>query len=285
MLDEIVGGPGTTPAPAPAPAPAAWHASFAADPDTAAYIAAKGLDKLPDLGAAFAQVAAFHRQAEGYIGVPESERVRLPNPADPASVKAFWSKVGVGETPAAYDFSAAKGLDPALATAIQNVAHEANVPVAAAQRIAAALADHNEKSTAAELTQTQERLTAQRAELQRQWGPNYNANLQLADQAARRLGVDVDTAALLGEKIGTDKVLEMFRKIGAATAEDTFVLSPNKEGAQPPTTIADANYQLEALHGDSEWVKRFLAGGHAEQAQHAKLFQAAHPDLYAAAAA
>lgn len=278
------------PATDPAPPPAAWHAAFAADPDTQAYITSKGLDKLPSIADAFKQVTAFHKQAEGYIGIPQDQRLRAPNPADPASVKAFWSKFGVPDTADKYDFSTVKradgsDVDANLIAAARTAAHQLNVPAEAAQKFVGEFVKFQDSQAAAAETATKTALEAARANLQKEWGPNFGANLALADQAAKRLGVDVETSALLAEKIGADKVLEMFRKIGAATAEDTFVISPNKSGTTAPVTITEAKQTLDARKSDPEWGKKLIAGDYETNQEYQRLMRSAHPDLYAAAEA
>jgi hypothetical protein len=281
------GDPPIVPAPAPAPAPAAWHAAFASDPDTAAYITSKGLDKLPSINDAFKQVSEFHKQAEGYIGIPASERLRAPNAADPAAVKAFWAKFGVPDTSEGYDFSTMKRADgsdiqPELAGAMRAAAHQANVPTEAAQKLLGEVVKFQDGQAAAAAQATKTALETARANLTREWGPNYSANLALADRAAKALGVDVDTSALLAEKLGADKVLEMFRKIGASTAEDTFVSSPNKEGGDAPVTITEAKQTLDARKSDPEWVKKLIAGDYQVNQEYQKVMRSAYPDLYAA---
>ena len=288
------GDPNLAPPPPPPAAPpppvdpaSSWYSGF--DADTQAYVTSKGLDKLA-FPEAFKQVAEFHRQAEGFIGIPADQRLRAPNPADPASVKAFWSKFGVPETAEGYDlsgvkFSDGKDIDPAFAAQVRTAAHQLNIPVEAAQKLAGEFVKYQESTIAAGDATLKAALETSRANLVREWGPNYQANLALADLAAKRLGVDVDTAALLSEKVGADKVLEMFRKIGAASGEDTFVVSPNKEGGVAPVTITEARQTLDARKADPEWGKKLLAGDYETNQEYARLMRSAHPDLYAAAEA
>ena len=235
-------------------------------------------------------MAAFHRQAEGYIGIPQDQRLRAPNPADPASVKAFWSKFGVPETAQAYDFSTVKradgtDIDPAFATSLRTAAHQLNIPLEAAQKLAGEVVKFQDGQSAAQLAATKTTIEAAKAALTKEWGPNYAANLQLADLGAKRIGLDVDAAALLAEKVGADKVLEALRKVGAATGEDTFVISPNKETGTTPVTITEASQMLASRLQDKDWGAKVLAGDFEANAEYTRLFQAAHPDLYAAAAA
>jgi len=51
--------------------------------------------------------------------------------------------------------------------------------------------------------------------------------------------------------------MEMFRKIGAGTSEDTFV-EDGRLGS--PATAANAQERLNELQNDSAWRTRLLAG-------------------------
>lgn len=290
MLDDNAGAGGTENQPPPPPPaalpPAAWHADFAADPDTAAYITAKGLDKVTDWKEAFKTVAQSHRQAEQYIGAPADQLVKLPKADDPNAVRAFWQRMGAPAEPAGYDLTGVKrpdgtDLQPEFANFVRQTAADLNLPAEYAPKVAAKVLDFLQSQDVARETQAKEGIEVSRANLQKLWGPNYNANLALADQAAKRLGVDVDTAAILGEKIGADKVLEMFRKIGVASSEDTFVASPNKEGGDAPVTIVEAKQQLDQLKADKEWGAKLIAGDVPTNREYQKLMRSAYPDLYA----
>ena len=275
-----------TPAAAVVAAPP-WHAGF--DADTLAYVQAKKLDGMPNINEAFAHVAKFHRDAEAYIGIPADQRIRTPNPNDPASVKAFWNKFGTPENAEGYDLSGVKSaagqdIDPGLATALRNTLYEHNIPASAAPKVAEAFVKHMDATEAAQMTATEGQLAAQQAALKLLWGPNYDANINLADQAAKRIGLDVQGAALLAEKVGADKVLEVLRKIGANTSEDSFVAGNPMQGATPPMTVVEARETLTVLQGDREFGKRLIDGDLAAKKQWDAAFAAAHPDLIAAAA-
>ncbi len=294
-MDDTNPAGGTDPAAPPAAAPPAappanpaWYANL--DPETLAYVQSKKVDALPNWTDAFKQVADFHKQAEAYIGIPADQRLRAPNPTDSASVNAFWEKFGAQTEPGKYDLSGIKfsdgtDLDPQFVTTVQTLAHKHHLPLEATQALAKDFTGFLEAQDKAEAEATQARLTEQRTNLQKLWGPNYQANLALADLAAKRVGLDVDAAALLGEKVGVDKVLEALRKIGAATSEDSFVASnPNSQGA-PPMTVIEGREKLNALQADKEFGARLIAGDVAAKKEWDIVFASAHPDLIAAAAA
>lgn len=272
----------------PADPPAAWHAGM--DADTLAYIQSKKLDGVADWKEAFANVAKFHRDAEAYIGIPPDQRLRTPNPNDSASVKAFWNKFGVPEAADKYDLSAVKfadgsDLDPEFVSGFRNTLLENNIPAAAAAKVTEAFIKHMDAADVAETEAAKTQLAEAQTRLKTLWGANYNANMTLADQAAKRIGLDVDAAALLSEKVGADKVLEALRKVGAATREDSFVAGNPHQGSAPPMTVVEARETLTMLQGDKEFGARLINGDLAAKKQWDAAFAAANPDLIAAAAA
>jgi hypothetical protein len=99
-------------------------------------------------------------------------------------------------------------------------------------------------------------LKGERDILNREWGTNFEFNKVTAMQGAKRLGVDEATVQALENVVGYSKIMEMFRKIGAGTNEDTFV----EGGHGNPTTTNGAVARKNELMSDPEWVKRYLSG-------------------------
>lgn len=267
----------------PVPPVAAWHAGL--DGDTLAYVTANGLAE-KSAQEAFATAARSHREAQNFIGIPKDQLLRMPSADRPDDARAFWQKLGAPADPTGYDFTGVKPatgeLDVALADSLRAAAAANNLPVPAAQAVLAAVVKHQETVAQAALDATKATLATQQAALRTAWGQNYDANLGIADRTAKALGIDVETASLLGEKVGADKVLEMFRQIGAKMGEDTFVASPNREG-DVPKTLGEAQGHLAMLKADPDFGKRLLAGGAKETLEWNKAFAAAHPELMAAA--
>lgn len=280
MPDEIV-PPVVPPVVDPAPA---WHAALS--PEAQAYVTANGLAEKTALDA-FSVTAQAHQRAQALIGIPKDQLLRMPSAERPDEAKAFWQKLGAPADAAGYDFTgvktaAAADPDPALVQSLREAAAANFLPAPAAKAVAEAVVKYQDATAATALAATQAALKTQQDALRANWGQNYDANLGIADRAAKALGVDVETAALLSEKVGADKVLEMFRKIGSKMGEDTFV-NPGPLGGDVPPAANEAKARLDMLKADPEWGKRFLAGGAAENAEYQKLFAAANPALMAAA--
>jgi hypothetical protein len=205
-----------------------------------------------------------YRAAEKHIGVPPEQLLRLPQPnASEADRRTFWQKLGVPEKASDYDLSTVKfsdgtELDASFAETMRAAFAGANVAKDKATEIAKAIIRFEENRESAALASQELRLSAERAKMETQWGPNKDFNLLTAMNGARRLGITDEQVNALRSTLGEYQTMEMFRRIGAATTEDTFVEGSQATGA--PTTVSGAEAELSRLQQDDAWVKRFLAG-------------------------
>lgn len=212
------------------------------------------------------EAIAAHRQAEKFIGAPADQLLRRPDPADEASTKAFWSKLGTPETADKYDFSAVKTADGAAAPAelieaFRASAFAGNLPQDQAVRLAQDVTKFLEGITNGGV----ESRTAARAEsekqLQANWGANAVANKVIADGAAARLGL---SQAALDAALNADyaSTMEALRKVGAAIGEDKFISNANP--AIPGVmTREQAVARRAELERDTAWVERYQKGDQA----------------------
>ena len=108
----------------------------------------------------------------------------------------------------------------------------------------------------------------------RSWGPNYEANKVIADNAYTAMmaaaGFDQTrmTAAIqkLGESVGRAETMQMLLAVGQKLGEDRFVGgSGGPGGSLGPRTAEGAVARIAELKADSTFVQRYLAGGAAER--------------------
>jgi hypothetical protein len=205
-----------------------------------------------------------YRAAERHIGVPPDQLLRLPQAnASEADRKAFWQKLGVPAEARDYDFSAVRfadgtELNQVFADGMRSAFAQANVSKDKAASIMNAIVKFEEGKEAAEAATFAANLEAERAKLNVNWGSNKDFNLLTAMNGARRLGITDEQVNALRSTLGEYQTMEMFRRIGAATTEDTFVEGSQATGA--PTTLAAAEAEMARLQQDDAWVKRLLAG-------------------------
>lgn len=248
------------PNPNPNPTPPAWHDGIAAD--VVAKWTGKGLD-LTNPKQAMSQLWEQYANLESHMGVPADRLLRLPKDAtDDAGWKAIRERLGTPKEAKDYDFAGVKfadgtELESGFVDGMRAALHKAGVVKDAAPEIVKAVIKYLDDADASETAGKTSKLNEQKAALKTSWGPKHDENLLAAKQGARRLGVDQETVATLENVLGYDKVMEMFRKIGAGTSEDTFV---EGKGGGSPTTQVGAQARLAELQADGDWVKRLMNG-------------------------
>lgn len=238
-----------------------------ADPEIVGHFQNRGLsDKTASVAAI--EMAKAHRAAEALIGLPAERLIRLPADAgDSEGWRAVHQRLGVPKEATDYDFSTVKIGDQPLAAdlsdSLRAVALKANVSKDGAVEVAKAVAtvlDTRAKAAESERLAT---LTTARETLKASWGANFEGNMFVAKNAAAALEVSPEAIAALEASIGYDKVMQMFRNIGAKIGEDKFVsnINPNLPGVK---TREQAVAEKADLMNDTAWRDRYLAGGRDE---------------------
>ena len=99
-----------------------------------------------------------------------------------------------------------------------------------------------------------QKLTEEKAQLQKDWGNNYEYNRQTAVQGANKLKVTQEDIAALEKVVGYSRVMEIFRKVGAGTTEDAYIAG--KQGGEFMTTQQTAQTRLNELVANPQWAQR-----------------------------
>lgn len=246
-------------------AAASWvDAIPATESELIGHIKNAGWDKVDASTAALNAVKSW-KAAEKHIGAPADQLVRWPKDAsDQANLDIVRAKLGVPKDAKDYDFSAIKfsdgtDIDTGFADFMRSIAAKNYLPKDAAVAVTKELTGYLEKIEAAETTETTAKLIEAKAKLATNWGKNYDANMFVAQQAVKALGLDPETVASAEKLIGYDKIMEMFRSIGAKTGEDRFVTG-DKGGAAQATSRDEAVAQKRDLLADAAWAKKYTDG-------------------------
>ena len=179
----------------------------------------------------------------------------VPNEgSSPEEVAEYHKAIGVPESATAYDLkpeNMAEGLgwDDGLAGEWQNVFHEAGVTQAQAQALSQAYSD----ITNTQLEQANQTLAsnaeAEMAEQQRfmkkQWGANYDSNMQSAVDMAQVVGFDLENQGDM-TALRNPKVLDLLLAKSSSMQEGTLPRSG---------TPANANYQSPQATADKIFAK------------------------------
>ncbi len=252
-----------------------WYSGF--DEPTKAYISSRGLaDKDP--AAAFLDTAKAHQEAQAYIGVPKEQLLKLPKAdAPPEEWDAVYEKLGYSKNADDYKLDTLKHADgtdvgDSFKDFVRAQAAELKLSPAATAKLAEAVLRHNESGTEAQTAAQTADATKALEQLRQSWGPNYEANKVIADNAyaamMSKAGFTQEqmTAAIqkLGETTGKAETMQMLLAVGTAMGEDKFVGGGGPSGDLGPRNAEQAVARIAELKADTTWVGRYLAGGTAE---------------------
>lgn len=254
------------PAPAADPAPTTappWHAGI--ETDTLGWWQNKGYD-LSEPKAFATKITQQYRDLEKHLGGPADRLIKLPEKVDDtAGWDAVWQRLGAPKEAKDYDFSTVKHADgnapePALIEAIRQAAAAVHAPKDRAAELANAVIKHLDSVQLDRAAAMKVALDAEKAALAKNWpSANFEFNKLKAMEGAQRLGVTAEDVANLEKGIGYARTMEMFRRIGASTTEDTFV-GGRSSGGGAVTTVEGAHSRLNDLLADVEWGKRLTRG-------------------------
>lgn len=173
-------------------------------------------------------------------------------PAEPAA-PAVDPKMVVPESPDGYTLPVPEGEDGAFAKTAAAWFHEAGIPPAQAEKLAAkwnefAAAQNKTRvdSEAAAEAQAEARFKEEDAGLRKEWGDKYDANIELGKRAFREFGFTPDIVDAVEDKVGPAQLFKIFAKIGSGLGEDTGV---GLGGSNTPLTYETA---AQKLYGKSQ---------------------------------
>ncbi|SDV49197.1 hypothetical protein [Chitinasiproducens palmae] len=145
------------------------------------------------------------------------------SPAEMAkAMRETEGKFAKPETADAYELPVPEGQDKAFSKEASGWFHDLGVPKDMAQAIAGKF---NEYATAqqqqAALAEQQEG-ERQLGELKKEWGGQYDANVERGRQALQTFGIPADVVAKLEKQVGAAQIIKTFSKIGGALSEGTL---------------------------------------------------------------
>lgn len=240
-----------------------WYAPLKLDADAVKFVEDR---KFTDLNTVFKSAISSDELARS--------RNVIPKP-DPSKIGewAGWEEVGWVKDPAKYTPKApvpkeGEHYDPTMFNDFTALAHEARVPVAAAEKIysgmfekmQARIKEMNGKQDTDQKKATADLDTA----LHGKWGDKYDANKDLSQRAVRALGIGKDNSALLEKIIGAPALLEMFHLIGSKLPEDTLAGSG---GGGTNETPAQLDAEINRLQADPLFVKALMDPTHPQHKQ------------------
>jgi hypothetical protein len=114
--------------------------------------------------------------------------------------------------------------------------------------------------------------------LRKEWGAAHDQNVEIARNAARKLGFTPEAVDALEKTMGYDGVMKFMHGLGSKLGEANFVSSGETQGFNGAMTPAAAKNRIQQLRGDPEFTRRYVAGGATERAEMERLHRMAYHD-------
>lgn len=214
---------------------------------------------------------------EKFLGADKAGRgLVLPkDDAGPEEWSQVYDRLGRPKSPDQYQLPIPQGADPEFANEAAGKFHELGLTAKQAQALTEWFNGKSENAIAAQQSQMAQSAEQQMAELQREWGKEFDANIEAGRRAARQFGVQEETLSKIENALGTKEMLKLFSSIGKGVSEDSFVdgSGNGKFGMSPEA----ARVQINRLKADPDWTAKYLSGNADARAEMERLMRAGYP--------
>lgn len=276
--------PQATPAAAQAPAPTQtagstltsvptgeWASGFKSE-EVKSYITQKGF-KSPEA------LAESYRSLESKMGAPADRLLSLPEKMEGEAARAVWERLGAPKEAKGYEI--AKGdekADPKFVEAIQGIFHKNNLTKDQAQGVAKEYEAYANSQLQAQQEAHNNAIMQGDVSLKKQWGAEYDRNVEIARQGVKILGLDAKTLDLMEQIQGRETLYKTLQKIGVGVGESNFVDGASANSQAVELTPEQAHAEIKNLMNDKKFYKQLEKGNTEARARWDKLNQLASGD-------
>lgn len=261
-----MGDNGGTASGAPSTAAPAWNDGF--DPDTSAYVQAKGWQSPADLLTSYRNLEKFAGGSKNLLELPGLD-------ADPTAWDSVYNRLGRPENPDGYDIKPPEGGDKDLVDWFKQTAHKNGLTA----KQAATLFNEWNTLTGERMQQIQQAQAQQSeqavADLRKEWGQAFDQQIDAGRRAAAALGYGEEQLSTLESKLGTADMLKLFATLGSKMGEDSFAGGDRDSGGFG-TTPAAARQQIADLKMDKNFMGEYLKGNPDAVAKMKRLMEASY---------
>lgn len=272
MSEQGTPAPGAE-TPAPVAAPADWTAAL--PEEVKGYVQNKGF-RTP------ADVVESYKNIEKLMGAPRERLLTLPEKPDAPEWGAVYDRLGRPKEAKEYNLPLPEGADPKFAEAAKAKFHELGLGRTQAEKLAAWWNEHNASVTKEMGLAEQAKEVEAKQTLQREWGGDFEKNLDAMERVAAALELKDEHLKGLRSALGPLEATKLLYSIGAKSGigkEDTFVSGDGKSGASGGRMTREAALaQIQALGQDAGFVQRYMVGGAEEKAKMDQLHQIAYSE-------
>lgn len=242
-----------------------WYGQVA--DDAVGYIENKGWKQASD-------VIEGYRNLEKMFGADRADRT-ITIPKEGEAWDGVYSKLGRPESSDKYEFKSEYSGDETVSW-FKDQAFAAGLN----QSQAAALLDNwmEYSGNISESRSKDQELKhdSEMADLKKDWGNAYDANMQSAKRAASEFGFSQDELDSIEGAIGPKALLDKLSNIGKALSEDSYQASSRE--ANFIISPAEAQERISNLKLDKTFMDQYMSGSPEAMEKMTKLMNAAYPE-------
>ena len=264
------GAPAAPQAPVQDAAPQSWYSGF--DEPTRGYIESKGFK---DPGA----VVTSYQNLEKLMGHDRAGRtVVLPkDETDADAYNAIYDKLGRPADPADYKLAVPEGDQGDFAKMAAGKFHELGLTTKQGQALAEWYNGQVGEMGGAHTAQIEQRRDSDFAQLEKDWGNEFNVRAEVAKRAMSSLGLTPEQGAAMEDAIGVATAAKMFEQMGKMMSEHGAKGFENMGSGKFNSSPEEARHQINALSQDKAWQQRYFAGDAQARADMERLQKIAYP--------
>jgi hypothetical protein len=231
-----------------------------------------------------ADVIRSYQGVEKLVGRDPSTLLAIPRADDPDGMRAAFSKLGMPDDPAKYEFAKAEGVTPdeGYVGWARGAFHKAGLTAA---QVKGLTAEHNAYVASVMEKQAKDydlQIGAEKAELLNEWRGGHERMMNAAQTAAKELGFTPAMIDSMERTIGYKETMKFFAGLGSKLGEDNFVSGAGGGGFNGALTPAEAKNQWEAMKTDPTESKALFDMSHpghqAAKIKQARLFKTMYPE-------
>lgn len=226
--------------------------------------AKKQAERFNSLDEVFKSNAEFRKQLSSRIAVPGKD-------ADEKEVAKFRKALGVPDTAEGYDLKLPDGVEldetgQALADAFKEIAHGAHMSNEAYNQAVQKWQEFTDQAVNEMQAQMERQREEAESELRKEWGKDYDGNLNVANRAIKQFAGDEMVEFLNGTELKDGGVLgnhpamvRLFAKLGRQMSEDGVIQPVDQEEAKDlQGKMEDLTAKIHAAHqkGDRITVEK-----------------------------
>jgi hypothetical protein len=214
---------------------------------------------------------------EKFLGADKAGRgLVLPKDENSPEWDQVYDRLGRPKSPADYKLPIPDNDTGEFAKVAAETFHKLGLTSKQAAALTEWYNTESQEKLGAQMEQSFQKSEVELSELQREWGPQFDANVAAGQRAAAALGIDPDTLSKIENVVGTKQLLKAFTDIGKMMAEDSFVEGEGntKFGVSPEAARA----RIRDLQSDREWTSKYLGGNADAKAEMQRLMRIAYPE-------